>query len=96
MTYKDLQQALAVFDLTNHHTFAEIKDRYRELVKCHHPDRNEDPDQGRIRAITAAFRILEEYCTSYRFSFTEGEYCAQHPEELLLRQFADDPIWGGR
>jgi DnaJ-class molecular chaperone len=38
MRYQELKLALAVFELGERATLAEIKERHRELVKLHHPD----------------------------------------------------------
>ncbi len=95
MTYSDLKQALAVFGLAERATIGEIKARHRELVRRYHPDRGEDLDPERIRAINAAYAILRAYCDQYRFSFAEEEFYEQNPDERLRRQFARDPIWGG-
>ncbi len=95
MTYDDLHRALAIFRLTPPVTLPEIKARHRELVKRFHPDRATEGDPEDIRAVNGAYGILRSYCENYRFFFTDDEFCAQNPDELLRRQFAQDPIWGG-
>ncbi len=95
MTFTDLQTALAVLGLGDRATLREIKARHRELVKRFHPDTEEQSDPERIRAINAAYAVLRDYCDRYRFSFAEGEFYEQNPDERLRRQFAGDPIWGG-
>ena len=95
MTFADLQCAVAVFGLSGRVTLSEIKSRHRQLVKRHHPDRGGEEAPERIREINAAYGILLAYCEIYRFSFNDEEFCLQNPDELLRRQFAHDPIWGG-
>ena len=49
-----------------------------------------------IRKVNAAYRIVLDYVSEYRFSFAEQEFYDQNPEERIWRQFADDPLWGKR
>lgn len=95
MTYDDLRQSLAILELPERATLREIKARHRELVKHFHPDAGESDDPERIRYINAAYRIITEYVTAYRFSFDEDEFYDQNPEERLRSQFSMDP-WGNR
>ena len=95
MTYDELRGALDLFALPERVTLAAIRDRYRRLVRESHPDLHDGADDGRIRQITAAYRLLREYCDSYVFSFAKEEFLNQNPEERLRQQFAGDPIWGG-
>jgi len=93
MTFADLQGACALFGLGERATLAEIKDRHRELVKRCHPDRGDGGDQEGIRQVNAAYRVLHDYVSAYRFSFVEEEFYEQNPEERLRRQFMSDPLW---
>lgn len=94
MTYTDLQKALQVLGLSERATLKEIKARHRELVKRHHPDTGNASDSEMIQKVNAAYRILLDYVTEYRFSFAEDEFYEQNPEERIWMQFADDPLWG--
>jgi DnaJ-class molecular chaperone len=94
MTYLDLQQALRVLGLGERATLGEIKVRHRELVKRHHPDTGGDSDPEIIRQVNAAYGVLHDYVSGYRFSFSEAEFYEQNPEERLRQQFMDDPLWG--
>lgn len=94
MTYADLQHALELFGLTPPVTLARIRERHRELVMEHHPDRTRGVDSGAMAGINAAYELLSRYGTTFRFTFSEEEYLDQFPEERLRRQFATDPLWG--
>ena len=89
MTYTDLQEALRVLGLGERATLRDIKARHRELVKRHHPDAGVASEPEIIRQINAAYRILLEYVSEYRFSFAENEFYEQNPEERLRNQFMD-------
>jgi len=94
MTYAQLQEALRVLGLGERSTLGEIKTRHRELVKRHHPDTGNAVDPDMIRKVNTAYRTVSDYVSGYRFSFAEDEFYEQNPEERILRQFADDPLWG--
>ena len=95
MTYRTLQDALAVFGLGERATLKQIKARHRALAKTYHPDRGESADPLAMQRVNAAYRILLAYCEGYSFSFSEAEFLEQVPEERLRRQFGWDPVWGG-
>ena len=101
MTYQELKAALGLYQLGERATHKQVKDRHRELVKCHHPDQGHhsgngcDDDPEIIRKINAAYEILTAYCENYRYCFTEEEFLEQVPEERLRRQFSWDPVWSG-
>jgi DnaJ-class molecular chaperone len=94
MKFAQLQGALHVFGLRERAMLKEIKARYRKLVKQYHPDAGECLNQVMIRQVNDAYRVLLEYTGSYRYSFTEEEFCEQYPEERIRRQFKEDPLWG--
>lgn len=95
MTYQEFQDALMVFNLGERATLMQIKSRHRALAKNHHPDRGASNDPEAMRRINAAYRVLLDYCTNYRYCFSEAEFLEQCPEERLRRQFGWDPVWGG-
>ena len=95
MTYRELQEALALFGLGERATLRQIKARQRELARTHHPDRGGGGDPLAMQRINAAAKVLLGYCENYRFCFSEAEFLEQVPEERLRRQFGWDPVWGG-
>ena len=94
MTHSDLLEALRVLGLGERASLKEIKNRHRELVKRHHPDTGNSDESEVIQRVNAAYRVLMEYVSGYRFSFAEEEFYEQNPEERIWNQFADDPLWG--
>jgi len=96
MTFAELQESLRVLGLGERSTLREIKTRHRELVKRHHPDTGNASDPEMIRKVNAAYRMVFDYVSEYRFSFAEEAFYEQNPEERIWRQFADDPLWGKR
>jgi DnaJ-class molecular chaperone len=96
MTYEDLKKSLEILDLPDRLTIGKIRRRYRELAKETHPDRGEGSDPESFRRVHAAYRVLMEYAEMYKIDCSEREFYEQNPEERLLKQFQEDPIWGKR
>ncbi len=96
MTHDELKAALRVLGLGERATLQEMKARYRELAKRHHPDGNDGGNPEEIYRVIEANRVILEYVESYSYCFSEQEYLAQHPEERLRRQFMGDPLWATR
>lgn len=89
-----MQEALLAFGLSERVTLRQIKFRHRELVKRHHPDTGNSDNSETIRQVNAAYQVLLEYVSEYRFSFSEVEFYEQNPEERIWMQFAGDPLRG--
>ncbi len=94
MDYKDFAAALIELGLSEQATLKRVRERHRQLVRQHHPDHGADPDNERIRRINAAYKILNEYISEYRFDFSKETFYAQYPEERLKEQFYDVGLWG--
>jgi curved DNA-binding protein CbpA len=94
MTYPELQEAIRVLGLGERSSLREIKARHRELVMRHHPDTGFTGELDTIRSVNTAYKVLQDYISDYRFSFAENEFFEQNPEERIMMQFADDPLWG--
>lgn len=60
------EEALAVLDLDIHATAAEIKARYKVLVKLHHPDANggDKAAEDRLKSINQAYTYLKSIRTT--------------------------------
>ena len=94
MTYEDLMAALAEFDLPQQVTLKKIRQRHRQLVRQYHPDKGAAADNDKIRRINAAYKILNQYVSEYKFDFTRETFWEQYPEERLRAQFYDVGLWG--
>jgi len=93
MTYKKLRSAVRTFGLGERATLGDIKARYRQLAKHHHPDGGIAEDSEEIYRVIEAYRVIMEYVGDYRYCFSEREYLEQDPEERLRRKFGEDPLW---
>lgn len=95
MNYGELLKAQKMLGLGERASLQEIKERYRELARQHHPDAGGEESEA-MQKINAAYAMLLSYVEDYRFSFAEEEFYEQQPEERLRQQFGDDPLWGNK
>ena len=56
---------MAIFNLSHPITLADVKTRYKELVKRHHPDANggDKAAEERFKLITQAYTVLRSFVT---------------------------------
>ncbi len=95
MEYQALSEAFEVLELKERASRKELRQRYRDLARRHHPDAG-SPDEQRMRQINQAYALLQSYLQHCRYSFSEQEFYEQQPKARLRRQFADDPLWRDR
>jgi DnaJ-class molecular chaperone len=81
----DIEEALEILELPRFITKEEIKKRYKELVKKHHPDITKD--SYKINQIIAAYRVLMDYIDNFRYSFDEDEISKQIPNMTHNQKF---------
>ena len=88
----EIDQARRLLGLGERASMAEIKIAYRHMCKQWHPDVVTDKTTGtrKMKDINAAYRLLVEYCESYRFSFSPEEIESFDPEKWWSQRFGDN------
>ncbi len=81
----NIARALEILELPRFITKDEIKKRYKELVKKHHPDISKDSQK--INQIIVAYKVLMEYIDNFRYSFDEDEISKQMPNMTHNQKF---------
>lgn len=66
MNYSELLKAQKMLELGERASLKEIKDRYRELARQHHPDAGGEEHRS-MQEINAAYALLLAYVEDYRF-----------------------------
>jgi len=99
LSYKKLKKAIKVFELDETASLKEIKNKFYKLSHKWHPDKckeNKEICRKKMQEIKEAYDILIEYCTNYKYSFTEDEIKKHLSyEELWNLKYGDDPLFGG-
>ena len=96
--YEQVNTARILLELPERATMEEIKSNYRMLIRKWHPDQcKQDVEKCRKMTanIIAAYRILNDYCKNYKFSFSKEEVSNYlSAEEWWLERFGKNPLWG--
>jgi len=82
---EEIGQALEILNLPKLVSLKEIKSRYRELSRVHHPDINKE--NSKMVEINEAYTLLKAYAENFRFTFSEEEIQKQFPESNHARKF---------
>lgn len=89
-TYADVEDASQTLGLIGIETRDEIKKKYFQLCKKHHPD-IKGGDSELFQKINSAYKLLEEYMKEYKFSFSQKEFYEQYP---YAKEYSGDLMWG--
>lgn len=81
----EISKALKVMELSRFINLRELKKRYKELANLHHPDFG--GDEEKMVKINEAFKILKDYMTNFRFTFTKEEIYKQFPQDAHADKF---------
>jgi len=76
--YNDLQEAVEFFGLIGLETKEQIKQKYLELSKRYHPDK-ENGNIDDFQKLNKMYKILDEYIKNFKFQFTKEEFSNQYP-----------------
>ncbi len=81
-----IHEALECLDLPTLVTKADIKKRYRQLARTHHPDLSREA-QGKMEKINASYTILMEYVEMFRYTFDADEIRKHYPGAAHAKTF---------
>lgn len=95
--FQKINAARLLLDLPERATMEDIKSNYRALIRKWHPDRcsaDKEECKEMTARLIAAYRIINDYCHNYKFSFTKKEVSNYlSAEEWWLERFGNNPIW---
>ena len=97
--WKKIVAAKDLLGLDDRADLSEIKQAYRRMSKKYHPDVSDRDDNAHennieMHELTAAYQVLREYCSDYRFPLIPGENEPLEGEEWWMDRFGYDPFWG--
>ncbi len=72
-------------------TLKEIKSAYRGLAHRHHPDKGSgttsEEAEETMKRLNAAYKLLMDYCSNYKYSFKEEDVVRAYPHDEYLRRY---------
>ncbi|MDD5659802.1 MAG: DnaJ domain-containing protein [Actinomycetota bacterium] len=97
ITFKDVDNARKVLELSDVSSIENIKNSYRKLILKYHPDKyydsqDKDTYEEKVKEINNSYKIIMNYCLKYPISLNrdkvkdveDGEYIEDH-----LKRFYD-------
>ena len=78
MHYETFQKALETLGIISGMGKKEIRERYLELCKQHHPDASGEENE-KFQEIHEAYKLLMLYTEQFRFRFSQEEFQEQFP-----------------
>jgi DnaJ-class molecular chaperone len=94
--FLEIDEARKLLGLGQAATLKEIKDAYRRLAHHHHPDKHDgfNPENNEMmKKLNLAYKLLLDYCNSYKYSFEKEEVARTYPEEEDYRSWYEK--WSG-
>ncbi len=88
--FRQIKNAGRILGIGESATLKEIKAAYRELSKRYHPDISKESGE-KMKEINAAYKLLMDYCESYRFSFRKKE--VEDFYSRYMKGFQEDWMW---
>ena len=82
---KEIHKALEVLELPVLISLKDLRKRYRQLARKHHPDNGGSEEA--MHSINEAYALLRGYMENYKFTFQEEEILKQFPEEGHASRF---------
>jgi DnaJ-class molecular chaperone len=82
--FHQIDEARKLLELGQVATLNEIKRAYRSLAHRHHPDKHDgfNPENNEMmKKLNLAYRLLLDYCASYKYSFDEEDVARVYPGE---------------
>lgn len=97
-SYNEIIKAKEILGLSDYVTRERIRKSYLELVKKFHPDKgiSDSGTETKIREITKAYKIIEDYINNYEYAFTKEAIARYNPEAGSSFSDFNDPVWGNK
>ena len=90
--FLEIDEARRILDLAEAAALKEIKRAYRRLARRHHPDQHSGNSQNQeaMKRLNWAYKVLEDYCRDYNYSFRQEDVARTYPDEEYLRDWRDN------
>jgi DnaJ-class molecular chaperone len=89
-SFEEMDKARKSLGLGEFASLDEIKQAYRNKAFLYHPDKsNSENAEGEemMKSLNQAYELLTEYCSRYKYSFTEDDVDRAYPDDAYLRRY---------
>lgn len=109
--FEKLDKARKLLKLPEEIRLQDIKQKYHEMIKEFHPDRNRHDNDAHWKTIEImkAYELIVNYCQNYKISFKKTEVEKQtfrfalgtaetdaEYQQWWQEHYGNDPVWGGK
>lgn len=90
--FLEIEEARKTLGLGEAATLKEIKGAYRRLARRYHPDQHRESNQSQeaMKKLNQVYKLIENYCRDYKYSFRQEDVARTYPDEEYTR------TWGER
>ena len=92
--FLEIDEARKILSLGDTATLKEIKATYRRLASHYHPDKHTASGlaetEEMMKRLNRAYKVLEEYCRDYKYSFREEDVARTYPHEEQVRKWREN------
>jgi len=90
-SFEEIDKARRLLGLSEAATLKEVKSAYRRMAHGHHPDKHGSGTEAKyeetMKRLNWAYKLLTEYCSSYKYSFREEDVARTYPHDEYLRRY---------
>jgi len=90
-SFEEIDEVRRLLGIGEAATLKEIKSAYRRMAFRHHPDTSSDGTDAQseetMKKLNWAYKLLIEYCSHYKYSFTEEDVARTYPHDEYLRKY---------
>jgi DnaJ-class molecular chaperone len=94
VNFTEIDEARKVLGLSEAATLKEIKRSYRRLAHRYHPDKHSsaasEETKETMKRLNWAYKLLMDYCSNYKYSFSEEDVARTYPYEEYMRKWRNN------
>lgn len=88
--FEEIDKARRLLGLAEFASLKEIKQAYRKKAFLYHPDKSRSQDaeaEEVMKRLNQAYKLLRDYVTQYKYSFTEEDVRRAYPDDDYLKRY---------
>ena len=95
-SFQEIYNARKILDIPEYATRSFIESQYKEMVRKHHPDKQEKKNEKEMKEINKAYETINEFINNYAYSFNKNAVHKYNPDTGMQEQYGGDWNWGSK